>query len=76
MNENEELKKSLEDVRKEKDALAQSASEREMRLTVLSTQFEGKHLRMEKELKERSEELEKAVKEKAKLQEREATKER
>lgn len=76
LNENEEVKKTLEEVRQEKNALIQTATEREMRLTVLSTQFEGKQLRIEKQLKEKNEELEKYIQEKTKVKEREAIKER
>ena len=76
MSENAELKKSVEEVRQEKDAMVQAANERQMRLSVLSTQFEGKQTRMEKELKEKNEELEKYNQEKAKFLEREAAKER
>jgi chromosome segregation ATPase len=75
-NECEELKKSIEKLRQEKDALSAASSEREMRLTVLSTQFEGKHARMEKELKEKNEFIEKYEQEKNESQERETEKER
>lgn len=72
----EELKKSLEKVRLENEALSAASSEREMRLTVLSTQFEGKHARMEKELKEKNETIEKYKQEKDESQEMQADKER
>ena len=75
-NECEEMKKSLENLRKEKDALSTASNEREMRLTVLSTQFEGKHARMDKELKEKNELIEKYEQEKNESQERENEKER
>ncbi|XP_028412966.1 nucleoprotein TPR-like isoform X2 [Dendronephthya gigantea] len=71
----EELKKSLEGLRQEKEALAAASSEREMRLTVLSTQFEGKHARMDKELKEKNELIEKYEQEKNESQEKENEKE-
>lgn len=73
-NECEEVKKTVEKLRQEKDTMAVASSEREMRLTVLSTQFEGKHARMEKELKDKNELLEKYQQEKNKSEEREAEK--
>ena len=76
MSENAELEKSLEEARQEKDAMVKAANEREMRLSVLSTQFEGKQTRKEKDLKEKNEELEKYNQEKAQFLEREDAKER
>ncbi|XP_046856770.1 nucleoprotein TPR-like isoform X3 [Xenia sp. Carnegie-2017] len=70
-NEVDELKKSMEKVREESEA---ASSEREMRLSALSTQFEGKQSRMEKELKEKNELIEKYKEEKAKMDEREKEK--
>ena len=75
-NECEELKKSMEKLRQEKDAMSAVSSEREMRLNVLSTQFEGKQTRMEKELKEKNELIEKYEKEKNENQERATEKDR
>ncbi len=72
----EELKKSMEKLRQEKEALSVASNEREMRLTVLSTQFEGKHTRMDKELKEKNELIEKYEQEKNESQDRETEKER
>ena len=72
-NEVDELKKSMEKVREESEA---ASSEREMRLSALSTQFEGKQSRMEKELKEKNELIEKYKEEKAKMDEREKEKDR
>ena len=75
-NESEELKKSIEKLQQEKEAMAAAGSERETRLTVLSTQFEGKNARMEKELQEKNELLERYKHEKNESQERESGKER
>ena len=69
-NECEGQKKSMEKLRQEKDAMSAVSSEREMRLNVLSTQFEGKQTRMEKEIKEKNELIEKYEKEKSESQER------
>ena len=56
--------------------MVKAANEREMRLSVLSTQFEGKQTRKEKDLIEKNEELQKYNQEKAQFLEREAAKER
>ena len=48
--ENEELKKKSQSYQDEKEGLNQQVVELEMRLKVLSSQFEGKVARLEKEL--------------------------
>ena len=66
----------MEKLRKDKDDLSVTCNEREMRLSVLTTQFEGKQARMEKELKEKTELIEKYEQEKNESENRETEKER
>ena len=61
--ENEALKKAAQSAKAEQESLQQHNTELEMRLKVLSTQYEGKLSRLENENKELKESREKKVRE-------------